>query len=405
MGKVPGKKVSDGEANYALAPAARLGGAVWAKEGDPDYGTPTKPRKRTNHMFAGPDYSIIHPGLFPHSKSLRDLLWDMQKQTVKDDGTTQVEERGGLKHILDFKWEEGWGDADSAFEKSMASDPKKEEALPWPWSDRKYRSDFRLELNNQFRNLNAINEQRVQILRRGFQLGKFDVTENDAKGLKFKLEVRSGTDGHGVPTGFDAERLDVIQITVRDAKGHVLYQSGDRDPNGDVRDTHSAFVHQDAPKAGDSLGVSGWKKQLGLPLLPEDLKWKEDDHLLNLQSIFLVREIVGGEREQILPTNLLLEPLFYVRPDTRPGILYARPAGARKQGEVVPPNGNRWGEWEVSPKALTGLRPYSVQIRFVAQMVPINLVKFISNVGFDYNLSAKEIGKRVAFGHRVSGSQ
>jgi hypothetical protein len=405
MGKVPGKKTADGDANFAFASAARIGGAVWAKEGDPDYGAPTKPRKRTNHMFVGPDYSIIHPGIFPHSKAVRDLLWDMQKQVTKEDGTIEVLERGGLKHVLDFKWEDGWGDATSAFEKRMVDDPKKEDALPWPWNDRKYRSDFRLLLNDQFHNLDIISEQRQQILRRGIQLGEFIVTKDDAGGLRFKIHVRNGTDGHGVPTGFDAERLMVLQVTVRDARGHILHQSGDRDPNGDVRDTHSAFVHHDAEKTASWLHAADWKKSAGLPLLPEDLKWKQDDELLNLQSIFLVRTLRGGEREQILPTNLLIDPLPYVRPDTRPGILYARPATARKQAGVMPPNGGRWGEYEVPAKALTGLRPYTVQIKFIAQMVPINLVKFISNVGFDYNLSPMEIGKRVAFGHRVSPSQ
>lgn len=27
----------------------------------------TRPRKRTSHYFAGPDHSVIHPGIFPHN--------------------------------------------------------------------------------------------------------------------------------------------------------------------------------------------------------------------------------------------------------------------------------------------------------------------------------------------------
>ena len=50
MGIEPGKA-----SGYRTEPAAIVGGK------------PTKPRKRTNHMFAGPDYSIIHPGIFPHN--------------------------------------------------------------------------------------------------------------------------------------------------------------------------------------------------------------------------------------------------------------------------------------------------------------------------------------------------
>jgi hypothetical protein len=37
-------------------------------------------------------------------------------------------------------------------------------------------------------------------------------------------------------------------------------------------------------------------------------------------------------------------------------------------------------------------------------MVPVNLINEISALGFDYNLSPREVAKRVAFGHRVSSS-
>lgn len=37
-------------------------------------------------------------------------------------------------------------------------------------------------------------------------------------------------------------------------------------------------------------------------------------------------------------------------------------------------------------------------------MVPVNLVKAISPVGFDMNLSAKEVADRVAYGHKVDAS-
>lgn len=404
MGKVPGAKVAEGEKNYAVAPAARIGGAAWAKEGDPDYGAPTQPRKRTNHMFVGPDYSIIHTGMFPHSKSIRDLLWDMQKQEVKPDGTIEVKERAGLKHTLTFKWEEGWGNAESAFEKRVRDNPKIEESLPWPWNDRQYRMDFRILLNEQFRNLNTIHTERQQILRRGIQLGDVVITRDDAKGLNFQVQVKNGTDGHGVPTGFDAERLMALQVTVKDAKGRILYQSGDRDPNGDMRDIHSTFVHHNAPKTSHWLSMASWKNQLGRPILPEDRNWKLDDDLLNLQSKFIVRNLRGGEREQVLAVNQIIDPLPYIRPDTRPGILFGRPGGARKQAEVLLPNGERWGKYEVPASALTGERPYKVNLKFICQMVPVNLIKEIAFVGFDYDLSPLEVAKRVAFGHKVSTS-
>ena len=49
MGLEPGV-----DSGYEHGPAAVVGGV------------PTADRKITNHFFAGPDYPIIHPGIFPH---------------------------------------------------------------------------------------------------------------------------------------------------------------------------------------------------------------------------------------------------------------------------------------------------------------------------------------------------
>ena len=72
MGTEPG--VPSG---YATGPAARVGGRG------------TRPRKRTNHMFAGPDYSIVHPGIFPHN--------------------TEAQELATLREWLTFDYTAGWG--------------------------------------------------------------------------------------------------------------------------------------------------------------------------------------------------------------------------------------------------------------------------------------------------------
>ncbi|MFD2256092.1 multiheme c-type cytochrome [Luteolibacter algae] len=405
MGKVPGAKVADGEANYHTGPAARIGGDLWATDPEDDgYGKATPSRKRTNHMFAGPDYSIIHPGIFPHSKNIRDQLWDMQNQELKPNGDVVVKERASLRHVIHFKWEDGWGDVNSDFEKRVAKNPKIGEALPWPWNDLKYRTDFRSSLNQQFRLLNEINTQRYQVLRRGYQLGEFKVTRNDHKALEFQVEVRNGTDGHGVPTGFDAERLVFLNVAVKDRYGRKVFESGDRDPNGDVRDLHSVFVHHNADKTHSFLASSDWKAKAQLPLLAEDKKWKVDNQLFSLQSKFIVRNRFGGEREQVLAVNYSVDPLPYIRPDTFPGILRARPGGARKHAVGLPPNGSRIADYKVPAKMLTGTGPYTVDIRFITQMIPVNLIPEISGVGFDYNLSPMEVAKRVVHGHRISPS-
>ena len=78
-----------------------------------------------------------------------------------------------------------------------------------------------------------------------------------------------------MPTGFTGERLVWLEVTVRDADGKAVFKSGDRDPNGDLRDGHSSYVH-----AG---------------------KAKLDKQLLSLQSLFVTQNGRGGEIEHVIP--------------------------------------------------------------------------------------------------------
>ena len=79
MGKIPGVK-----SGYAFGPAAMVGDK------------PTPPRKLTDHRFAGPDYSVIHPGLFPFN--------------------VKAQELATMREWLQFDYRAGWGT--DAFEKS-----------------------------------------------------------------------------------------------------------------------------------------------------------------------------------------------------------------------------------------------------------------------------------------------
>ena len=85
-----------------------------------------------------------------------------------------------------------------------------------------------------------------------------------------------------------------------------------------MRDLHSAFVHHHAKKAGDDLAKMKWKEELGLDYQKEDRQWRLDKYLFSLQSKFLTRNHRGGEREQVLAVNFSIDPLPYIRPDTRP---------------------------------------------------------------------------------------
>ena len=333
MGKEPGVA-----AGYNEGPAAVVGG------------NPTRKRKITDHMFIGPDYSVIHPGIFPHNTSASELAT--------------------IRQWLSFDWQAGWGTDE--FEANLREGYR----FPEHWQAPDDRYDARDILTDNQELLAEANRQRKRILQAGYQLGEIVVDRADeTKGLAFRVEFKNGTNGHGVPTGFDAERLVFLQTTVTDADDQVVFRSGDLDPNGDVRDSHSLYVHN-----GE------------LPL---------DRQLFSLQSRFLTRMVRGGEREQVVAINYSPDPLPFLRPSTSSTILTGRPVGARKHKQNIEPLGRRWARYRVPPSQLSGNPPYRINVRVVAGMVPVNLVNFIKIVGFDYDMSAKEVADRVVAGHLV----
>lgn len=333
MGTEPG--VPSG---YATGPAARVGDR------------PTRPRKRTNHMFAGPDYSIVHPGIFPHNP--------------------EAQAFATLREWLTFDHEAGWGT--DAFEQDVPDGY----AFPPRWAEPDDRYDGLDILRDNLDLLAEVGEQRRRLLRAGYQLGEVVVDRAGDEGIAFRVELSNGTDGHNVPTGFDAERLVWLHVTVSDAAGTVVLESGDLDPNGDVRDSHSVYVHDGALPA--------------------------DDQLFSLQSRFLVRMVRGGEREQVLAVPYSPSPLVFLRPSTSSTILTGRPPGARKHRRTIPPRRGKWASYSVGPEALAGTRgPYHATIRIKAGMVPVNLVHEIADMGFDYGMTEREVAEAVVAGHVV----
>lgn len=343
--------VSPGQASgYAFAPAAKVGNVV------------SPPRKRTNHMIIGPDYSIIHPGLFPHNpEAVRE-----EHPAFQDEVETGL---ATMRQWLQFDHRAGWGT--EAFERNVTE----ENSFPQAWQSQARRFRARDILNDQFQLLNEANRARHQVLSAGYKLGDIQLDKADRRGIQFRVKVFNGTDGHGVPTGFDAERLVFLRVSVWDRNGQLVFVSGDLDPNGDTRDSHSFYVHN-----GE------------LPL---------DRQLFSLQTRFLTRNVRGGEREQILAVPYSLDPLPFVRPETRPFTVLGRPLGARKHKQNIEPNGERWARYSIKRSQLTCAGPYSARVELVAGMVPVNLIQEISSVGFDYNMSAREIADAVVAGHMV----
>ncbi|WP_346892074.1 multiheme c-type cytochrome [uncultured Roseibium sp.] len=359
-----GFRLEEAFAEYKQTPAAKRGetcqdchmGKIQGVASGYDYGpaavvgdVPTKNRKLTNHAFAGPDYSIIHPGIFPHN--------------------VEAAEFKTLREWLQFRYWEGWGT--DKFEDAVSDSYK----FPKAWQSVDDRYDARAILKVQFERLGKMRALREQVLRNGFKLSDISILRSDRNGLKFSVDVRNGTDGHAVPTGFDAERLIFLKVEVRDRHGKIVYVSGDRDPNGDVRDSHSLYVHN-----GE------------LPL---------DKDLFSLQSKFLVRMLRGGEREQVLAINTSTDVLPFVRPETRATTIYGRPRGARKHKQTIEPNASRTATYNIPPDRLKPGETYSISVSLISQMVPVNLIAAIQGAGFDYGMSPAQIARQIVRGSSV----
>ena len=336
MGTEPG--VASG---YRQEPAAVVGGR------------PTRVRKRTDHRFVGPDHSVIHPGIFPFSEEAL--------------GLATAEE------WLAFDWRAGWGSDD--FEDRVGPDA----VFPERWADAGDRYDAREVIDDNLERLAEMAEARRELLKKGYRLAAVEARPRRS-GVELRVRVENGTTGHNVPTGFTAERLVWLHTTVVDAEGRVLFESGDLDPNGDLRDGHSLYV-----RAGE------------VPF---------DADLFSLQSKFVLRNLREGEREEVLAVNHALDPLPFVRPDPMPNFVNGGPAGTRLHKQGIEPGGKREHRYRIPAAVLaTGAPPLRAVVELKAGMVPVNLVAEIMGVGFDYGMSPAEVARGVVEGHQVLWSR
>ena len=150
---------------------------------------------------------------------------------------------------------------------------------------------------------------------------------------------------------------------------------GDSDPNGDVRDGESSYVH-----AGE------------MPI---------DSQLFSLQSRFLVQNIRGGERERTVTIPYSTTALPFLRPTRLSLILTGESTIERNHRKGIEPLGHRWANYKISANELTGKGPYQVSVKLKAQMFPINLITTIQVVGFDYGISPRAAAEAVVAGREV----
>ena len=329
MGSVQGKPSA-----FEFGPVAVVGGV------------PTDERMLSNHFFAGPDYSIIHPGIFPHNVRAAELK--------------------SMREWIQFDHEAGWGT--DAFEDSLPE----HQSFPRAWESVDDRYDAREIIEQQLELLHWAADKRLEVLRNGFGLSQIKDIHLSADGLSFSLEVSNLTEAHYVPTGFDTQRTVFLQVSVKDSTGSVVYRSGDRDPNGDLRDLHSRYVAAE--------------------LLPHD------DDLFNLHSKIFVGIVRGPERAQNIPPPVSRSVMPIVRPDPRPTMLYGRNRNARKHRTGIPAGQSRTASYSVSRDELKLGEVYAIEAKLIFQPVPISLVSAIEGVGFDYGMSSRLVADRLSKG-------
>ena len=326
MGKVPGENKGFDE-----GPAAIIGNHK------------TRNRRVTNHYFAGPDFSVLHPGIFPHNPDAVQLA--------------------NYEQWLQFDHEAGWGTDD--FEDNVEDDHK----FPEFWDDPDLRFEAREIVDQNLELLEWARGQREAILKAGYKVADVVIEKATRRaGLKFKLKLKNPIEAHNVPSGFIHERVVFFQITVKDSKGKTVFVSGDRDPNGDLREHASQYV------------ING-----ELPL---------DTQLFNLQSHFIMKQALGGERSQVLaiPSSLTVTP--FVRPPTNPTSILMHPNGARVIKRSIRPGGHRWAHYKVRGNKLNSGETYTLEMKLIAQQVAGHFLHSIREAGFDYNFSLRELVDR-----------
>jgi len=360
----------------------------------------SKDRKMTNHMFSGPDHSVVHPGIFPTSD-------DLVKMAT-------------LEEWLDFEFEAGWGSQRWENQHMKNGEdyliPPDKDGKPSRWTYRVHREKARQIILQQFHRLANARRGRVGVLKKGFRLvplenesGLIKVNKASKTDLRFDVAVKNPTDGHNTPTGFIAERLIWVRVEVtKSGEKKPIFLSGDLDPNGDLRDSHSLFIHDAGSRKTIGDGFEA-QRLLYKPtkLIPHDTleKIKFDTQLFSLQSKFITRNIRGGEREQVLAINHSVDTLPFIRPSTSSTVLTGQPGGARIHRLSLPPLSTKKVSYKVDKKKMKGPGTYNINVQLKVGMVPVNLIDAIKGVGFDYDLSTRTIARRIVHGFSMERQQ
>lgn len=315
MGAVPG--LPNG---YAIGACAEVSGKVYRSD-----------RKHSNHIFYGPAYPIAHPGLFPHNEKA--LRW---KPT----------------QWLEFDWRAGWGT--EAFEKALAANTSTC-SFPSSWSNAQERRDARKILDSNLELIVLKRSTALQTLENGSRIEGPSFVEHPTTGrnLKFQYRVSNLSEGHNMPSGsLGAQPQLWLNVVLIGPDGSRVWESGDLDTYGDMRDQHSLDVRA--------------------------RKIQPDLQLFNMQTKFLTTNLKGTEREMYLPVNLDIDPLPFFRPAVAPTTVLNHPAFIRMEAHSIAPVDNRIVTYTVPGELIRMPGVYRLSVRMRSRVEPAYFVRFVN---------------------------
>lgn len=313
MGRVPGLPLG-----YDCGPIAKIDGK-----------TVNDHRKKSNHIFYGPNYPIAHPGVFPFN--LKANRWTMDQW-------------------LTFDWRAGWGTKE--FEKAVASG-QLHVAFPPVWAEADDRFDAREIIDANFKKMSQKRDLRVAIMESGSHVDGpfFDSALCRGQDLNFHYVVTNTNEGHNLLTAsLGAQPQLWANIVLIGPDGNRLWETGYLDSLGDVANIHSEDVRQHR--------------------LPYDFQ------LFNLQSMFLIQGATGTDREFYVPVNLDIDQLPFIRPGVQPITNINHPPGIRMESHSLAPLGSRDAVYHVPGKYLQQPGTYRLTFRMRSRSEPLYFMRF-----------------------------
>jgi hypothetical protein len=286
-------------------------------------------RKRSNHVFYGPNYSIAHPGIFPlHLKANR---WTMDEW-------------------LAFDWRAGWGTEE--YENRVA-DGEIQACFPPVWAEADDRYDAREIIEENLEKLNRKRESRVEVMENGSHVAGpfFDTQPRRGEELRFHYVVTNTNEGHNLLTAsLGAQPQFWANVVLVGPDGCRLWETGYLDSYGDLANIHSIDV-----------------RHKRLPY---------DHQLFNLQTMFLITGAKGTDREFYVPVNVDIDQLPFIRPGVQPISVINHPPFIRMESNSLAPLGSRRAAYHIPGQLLQQPGTYRLSFRMRSRSEPMYLLRF-----------------------------